>query len=58
VKQGSDLELVNVKLLVLSDTGGTVGTSHWAYVYLIMTKVTACGDTGGLQCDASGLNPQ
>jgi hypothetical protein len=58
VKQGSDLELVNAKLLVLSDIGGIVGASLWVCVYLIMAKVTARSDAGGLRRDAFGLHPQ
>jgi hypothetical protein len=38
-----------VKLLVLSDTRGTIDTGLWAYVYLITVKVTARSDAGGQQ---------
>jgi hypothetical protein len=58
VKQGSNPNLVNVKLLVLSDTEGTISAGLWACVYLITVKVIARGDTRGLWRDASGLHPQ
>jgi hypothetical protein len=48
VKQGLDLELVNVKLLVLSDTGGTISVGLWTCVYFIMAKVTVHGDARAL----------
>jgi hypothetical protein len=58
VKQGSDPELVNVKLLVVSDTRGTISVSLWTYVCVITAKVTVRGDAGSLQRDASSLHPQ
>jgi hypothetical protein len=58
VKQGPDPELVNVKLLVLSDARGIIGADLWSCVNLITVKVTTRGHAGGLQCDVSGLHPQ
>jgi hypothetical protein len=58
LKQGLTYELVNVKLITLSDVGGAIGAGLEAYVSLIMAKVDAQGDVRGLRCHASGLHPQ
>jgi hypothetical protein len=50
VKQSLVHELVNVKLIILSDAGGALGK--------IRAKVDARGGVGGLRCHASGLHPQ
>jgi hypothetical protein len=41
LKQGLTYELVNVKLITLSDVGGAIGAGLEAYVSLIMAKVDA-----------------
>jgi hypothetical protein len=57
LKQGLTYELVNVKLIVLSDIGGAIGAIFEACVSLIRTKVDLQDDAGGLWCHASGLHP-
>jgi hypothetical protein len=57
LKQGLDHELVNVKLITLSDVGGVIDASLEACVSLIRAKVDAWGDAGRLRCHASGLHP-
>jgi hypothetical protein len=58
VKQRLVHELVNVKLIVLSDVEGALGAGLEAYVSLIRARVDARGDVGGLRCHASGLHLQ
>jgi hypothetical protein len=58
VKQGLIHELVNVKLIMLSDVGGAIGAGLEARVCLIRAKVDTRGDAGGLRCHASSLRPQ
>jgi hypothetical protein len=50
LRQGSAYELVNVKLIVVSNVRGAIGE--------IRAQVDAWGGGGGLQCQASGLHPQ
>jgi hypothetical protein len=50
LRQGLAHELVNAKLIMLSDAGGAIGK--------IRVKVDVRGDAGGLRCHASGLHPQ
>jgi hypothetical protein len=58
VKQRLVHELVNAKLIVLSDVGGALVAGLEACVSLIRVKVDARSDAGGLRCHASGLHPQ
>jgi hypothetical protein len=51
-------ELVNAKLIMLSDVGGALGAGLEACVSLIRVKVDAHDDAGGLRCRASGVHPQ
>jgi hypothetical protein len=48
LKQGLAHELTNVKLIMLNDVRGAIGTSFEACVSLIRVKVGARGDAGGL----------
>jgi hypothetical protein len=58
MKQGLVHELVNAKLIVLSDARGAINAGLEACVSLIWAKVDARGDAGGLRCHAFGLHPQ
>jgi hypothetical protein len=51
--QGLAHELVNAKLITLSDVGGATSAGFEAYISLIRAKV----DARGLRCHASDLHP-